>query len=114
MVDKIALQLDALISAIRDSDAYRTYQQLEEELTTQYPELKSQIDEFRLQNFRMQRSKDIDLFNEVDQFEKKYYQLRKNPKVNAYLEAELEVCHMIQEVHSGIRQQISVGIPDIG
>lgn len=112
-MDSFNAHLDLLVNDIKESDAYKTYTRLETELTCYYPELKREIDDFRAQNFKMQQNKNIDLFDEVDAFERRFYQLRKNPLANAYLEAELEVCHIIQEVLNEIRRHVHVGIPHL-
>ena len=45
--------------------------------------------------------------------ERDSYALRKSEKANAYLEAELEVCKMVQKVQDCISEAIRIGVPEI-
>ena len=54
----------------------------------------------------------MDLFDAVDSLEHDFYDLRKNQKANAYLEAELAVCKMIQKVQQRITDEIHVFVPE--
>ena len=70
-------------------------------MSTQYPDLKKQIDEFRYRNFKLQNETDADrLFDETDRFEREYEEFRKNPIVSDFLAAELAFCRMYQEIQS--------------
>lgn len=45
--------------------------------------------------------------------ERDSYALHKSEKANAYLEAELEVCKMVQKVQDRISEEIRIGVPEI-
>lgn len=99
---RVETALRELIGAIMDSPEYKKYgQQLA--IMRQYPDLKRQVDEFRHENFLMQRSGESDeLFDKMDEFSRRYEEFRENPMVEAFLGAELDFCRMIQ----GINQEI--------
>ena len=104
-MDKVTECLDALIEEMRESRAYQNYLWMEEELEKD-PDLKSR-------NYRLQQSENVDLYDAVDSLERDSYALRKSEKANAYLEAELEVCKMVQKVQDRISEEIRIGVPEI-
>ena len=87
-MDKVTECLDALIEEMRESRAYQNYLWMEEELEKD-PDLKSRVDDYRIRNYRLQQSENVDLYDAVDSLERDSYALRKSEKANAYLEAEL-------------------------
>ena len=95
---------DNYITAIRDSEVYRTYR-AELEKVKQYPELKEQIDDFRRRNYEFQSSPDSD-FEKLDRFEKEYENFRENPLVADFLAAELDFCRMMQRLNIYITAEL--------
>ena len=87
-MDKVTECLDALIEEMRESRAYQNYLWMEEELEKD-PDLKSRVDDYRIRNYRLQQSENVDLYDAVDSLERDSYALRKSEKANTYLEAEL-------------------------
>ena len=104
-MDKVTECLDALIEEMRESRAYQNYLWMEEELEKD-PDLKSRVDDYRIRNYRLQQSENVDFYDAVDSLERDSYALRKSEKANAYLEAELEVCKMVQKVQDRISEEI--------
>ena len=111
-MDKVTECLDALIEEMRESRAYQNYLWMEEKLEKD-PDLKSRVDDYRIRNYRLQQSENVDLYDAVDSLERDSYALRKSEKANAYLEAELEVCKMVQKVQDRISEAIRIGVPEI-
>lgn len=111
-MDKVTECLDALIEEMRESRAYQNYLWMEEELEKD-PDLKSRVDDYRIRNYRLQQSENVDLYDAVDSLERDSYALRKSEKANAYLEVELEVCKMVQKVQDRISEEIRIGVPEI-
>ena len=107
-MDKVTECLDALIEEMRESRAYQNYLWMEKD-----PDLKSRVDDYRIRNYRLQQSENVDLYDAVDSLERDSYALRKSEKANAYLEAELEVCKMVQKVQDRISEEIRIGVPEI-
>ena len=107
-MDVITERLQALTEAMKADADYQRYLQLEEKLEHDR-ELKRRVDEFRLRNYYLQEAED--LFDAVDDVDREFRELRKIPIVNAYLEAELSVCKMIQRVLETISEEVKVEIP---
>ena len=94
-MNKIQECVEKLLEVIREDSAYQRYLACEEMLKSN-PELKKQIDEFRVAVFHMNNDDtQEDLYDITDEVENRYEKLRKVPEVNAYLEAELDVCRML-------------------
>ena len=111
-MDKVTECLDALIEEMRESRAYQNYLWMEEELEKD-PDLKSRVDDYRIRNYRLQQSENVDLYDAVDSLERGSYALRKSEKASAYLEAVSEVCKMVQKVQDRISEEIRIGVPEI-
>lgn len=111
MSDEVTKCTEALVHAIVESEEYQSYRKYEDELD-RMPELKEQIDEFRIRNFNMQRQEGVDLFEAVDQLEREYEQLRRDSFANAYLEAELSLCRMLQNVQKALAENLSISVPE--
>ena len=85
-MDKVTECLDALIEEMRESRAYQNYLWMEEELEKD-PDLKSRVDDYRIRNYRLQQSENVDLYDEV--------------------------CKMVQKVQDCISEAIRIGVPEI-
>lgn len=103
----------ALIQAILDSKEYRKFNDLKEEVQKD-PELRRQINEFRLHVFEIQNSQNpLDMFDEQQRISRKYEEFRKNPLVNEFLLAELSVCRILQKVTGEVANAIDLDTDDI-
>ena len=112
-MNKIQECVEKLLEVIREDSTYQRYLACEEKLKSN-PELKKQIDEFRVAVFHMNNDDTQgDLYDITDEVENRYESLRKVPEVNAYLEAELDVCRMLQQVQSQFRNGIDLNIPNV-
>ena len=112
-MNKIQECVEKLLEVIREDSVYQRYLACEEMLKSN-PELKKQIDEFRVAVFHMNNDDTQgDLYDITDEVENRYEKLRKVPEVNAYLEAELDVCRMLQQVQEQFRNGIDLNIPNV-
>ena len=110
-MDEITERVYALTEAMKENRDYQRYLFLEAELQKNR-ELKKQVDEFRLRNYYLQES-EVDLYEAVDEVDREFQELQKIPVVNAYLDAELSVCKMIQRVLETISQEVQIAEPEI-
>lgn len=112
-MNKIQECVEKLLEVIREDSEYQRHLACEEMLKSN-PELKKQIDEFRVAVFHMNNDDTQgDLYDITDEVENRYEKLRKVPEVNAYLEAELDVCRMLQQVQEQFRNGIDLNIPNV-
>ena len=93
-----------LTSAIKESDIYLEYEKQLNRVKA-VPELKAQIDEFRMRNFKLQTGGD-NAFDKLEQFEDEYAESRESPLVNDFLASELAFCRMMQEINRCIMNSV--------
>lgn len=102
--DNLDGAVNMLITAILGCEEYLAYR-AELDKVLQQPELKSQIDDFRRQNYELQTSPDID-FDKLDRFEKEYENFRSDPLVSDFLAAELAFCKRMQEIEIRVTEKL--------
>ncbi|MDD3218894.1 MAG: YlbF family regulator [Lachnospiraceae bacterium] len=104
--------VDELIQAIKESDIYKDYEYSEKQLSED-SELKRQTDEFRAFSFHFNNQDQGDMYEQSEEIQKRYAALRKNAKVNAYLESELALCKLLQRVSVRIDGEMGLNIPNL-
>lgn len=105
-MSKIDSAVAELIAAIRESGQYLKYQR-EKERMNRFPELKRQVTEYRLKNYRLQSmTNDKELFHKIEEFEQENEKFRENPIVADFLAAELDFCRMMQSVNIRITEAL--------
>ncbi|MDE6606461.1 MAG: YlbF family regulator [Lachnospiraceae bacterium] len=98
--------INVLLDAIKQSEEYRAYRYQLEKINMQ-PELRSQIDAYRDENFALQNNTpDDQLLWQMEQFEEKYRKFRENPLVSDFLAAELAFVRMMQEINLKVAEGI--------
>ena len=97
--------VDRLANALLNSDVYLEYKSKLEQVKKD-PELKRQIDEFRMRNYELQQSPDY-AFDKVEQFQREYQAFRDNPLVSDFLAAELAFCRMVQGIENRLSGMIT-------
>ncbi|MCF0132894.1 MAG: YlbF family regulator [Blautia sp.] len=112
-MDNIQESVDLLIQQIRESEIGQRYLEQEEKLSID-PELKERVDQFRRLNFNLQRSSEQDsLLEASEQLVMESRELRMNPQVNAYLDAELALCKLIQKICMRLTNETGIRTPDL-
>ena len=103
--------ISSLLEAFKESPEYVEFQK-QNEILKQKPELKKSVDAFRGDNYRVQNECGSDnLFDVVEQMGKESAELRRHPEVNAYLDAELALCKMMQKICVKLAEGIDMDIP---
>ena len=75
--------------------------------------MKARVFQFRSNNFRMQNETGRDdLFQVAEQLSRESKELRRNPQVNAYLDAELALCRLMQKICIRVAEGIHIQIPE--
>ena len=96
---ELNVAVEKLIDIIRVTEVYKEYERQKEKVN-RIPDLKAQIDTFRIRNFEIQNlSDDADVFQKIEDFEREYESFRENPIVSDFLSAELALCRMMQEIN---------------
>ena len=101
-MSEIEHEIQILIEAVKASATYKEYDR-QKELLKADEELKRQVDEYRKENFLLQNASDDGHLEErMEQFSEKYADFVEMPKVSAFLDAEVNLCRMMQELSERI------------
>lgn len=112
-MEAINKNIKGLLSVIKKTEVYREYKK-QEEIIREAPELLERVDQFRADNFRLQNEAGSDnLFHVAEQIFKESAELRRIPEVNAYLDAELALCKMMQTICRELIEGINVHVPNL-
>ena len=103
-MDAVNRNIHLLLNSIQKSDVYRTYKK-QEAILEKNPELVSRVQHFRSDNFRLQNEERGNLLQDAE--------LRRNPEVNVYLDAELALCRMMQQICKTLTDGIEIKVPEI-
>ncbi len=96
MNQQITECIDNLLAAVQSSQEYYEFIKIKEILELD-PELLSRVNAFRNSNFKLQNEANReDLFQATEQLNRESRELRRIPQVNAYLDAELALCKLMQ------------------
>ncbi len=91
-------ELYALVVAVKHSDTYKEYDRWRNILKTN-PELFKRVNEYRTENYMLQTSEDDGTLEErIEKFAAENEELSEEPRVRAFLDAELALCRMLQEI----------------
>ena len=104
---EIQKELDQFILTIKNTQVYKEYQ-LQKSKVKENPDLKRQLDQFRMRNYELQTKHCPDnLYDEMDCFQREYEQFREIPLVHDFLAAELALCRLVQEVSDGVMRAVA-------
>lgn len=110
-MEDITKYIKLLVQAIKESSEYRLYKQAEAVLDED-PQLKCRVEDFDRANFRLHTQNDPQqLFRGINALDKEFQELRKIPQVNAYIQAELDLCKLLQYVSLEINGEIDIHVP---
>jgi cell fate (sporulation/competence/biofilm development) regulator YlbF (YheA/YmcA/DUF963 family) len=91
-------ELFTLIEAVKASNTYKEYDRCRKVLKSD-PELKAKVDKYREENYRLQIMEDDGtLQDKIEKFAEENRELSEEPRVHAFLEAEVALCRMLQEI----------------
>lgn len=103
--NRLESALEQLVTAMKNSEEYIRFKRAEAKVA-EFSGLQQRIDEFRADWYPLQSSGAADLFEQIDQVEERYADLRENPYVQEFLAAELALCRMFQQVSWTILQNL--------
>lgn len=104
----VSKETEQLLLAMKQTSVYKNFE-IQKIRMKEFPELKKQVDDFRMRNFELQsEDNNIDFFEAFSVFEKENADLRENPIVADFLSAELAICRMVQEVSARIINSVEI------
>ncbi len=108
-MDTINDKVEELVSAIQESTEYQNFQEAEREVR-KVPGLAEKIREFCWKNYELQNSDADELYERLEEFSAQYKDFRRNPVVERYLEHELRMCRILQEIHARLAGSVDLMI----
>ena len=99
--------IDALLAAVQNSEEYQKFEKYRD-LLKENPELMDRVNAFRGNNFRLQNEANRD-----EQLNRESRELRRDPLVNAFLDAELALCKLMQKICRTLTEGINLDIPEL-
>ena len=105
--------IDELLVAVRGSEEYQDFVKYRD-LLKENPELMNRVNTFRGNNFRLQNEANRDeLFRAMEQLNRESRERRRYPLVNAFLDAELALCKLMQKICKTLTEGIDLDIPEL-
>ncbi|MBR2528195.1 MAG: YlbF family regulator [Blautia sp.] len=113
-MDELDQEISDLLTAVHKTQIYQEFRK-QETILKQDHVLYERVMQFRADNFRLQRqANESNLLEVVGGIYQESRQLRKNTQVNAYLDAELALCKLLQKIARRIVDGIEIDVPDVG
>lgn len=109
MTEGLADKVKELRQMILDSEEYRNFD-LYRRVLQNVPELYEQVNLFRFENFKLQVSGEIQDKEKAEQIVAKYQDLFNNSLVTPFLNAELVLCKMLQDVNEMLVDGIDIDV----
>ena len=109
-METVNRNIHALLNSIQKCQIYKDFKK-QEEILNKNPELAERVQRFRAENFRLQNEEgQKDVLAKAEQLSR---ELRSFPEVNAYLDAELALCRMMQKICRTLTDGVEMNIPRI-
>lgn len=106
-MDLLDDKIEGLVKTIYESEEYRSFLEAKQ-MVYKVPRLAENIRSYCWQNYELQNSGTEDLYEKMEEFEAKYREFRKDPIVTVYLERELRMCRMLQEINARITDSVDI------
>lgn len=88
---------------IRASEEYRTYLRTKQALL-ENEELSRHLQEFRAKNYELQNRQGVNHYDEMIELTKEYDELLHNSVASDFLQAEQQICKLLQQVFDSIAE----------
>lgn len=108
VMNNVSQCIESLTQAIVQSDEYQEYNSAKEAIKGNV-ELEIKLNEYRMKNLQLQtKSNAEDYFDDLDMLEQEFASFKKDPRVMAFLSAELRLCKMVQEINVSIAKLVDL------
>ena len=99
--------LEHFLDDFQESAAFKDYKYQQKRIK-KIPGMIQRINEYRARRFEFQKYTGEDLFEKIDEFQREYQQFKEEPLVREYLQAELEICRLVQEINMAIDELVDI------
>ena len=112
-MEAVSKSIQLLLISVKESSVYKEYKK-QQELLEKNQELKEKVDWLRVNNFKLLNETGKEhFFEESEKLCRESAELRKISEVNAYLDAELALCKMMQRICEDLMAGVDMDVPDI-
>lgn len=112
-METVNRNIHALRNSIQKCQIYKDFKK-QEQILNKNPELAERVQHFRAENFRLQNEGDpAEILIRAEKLSRESEELRSFPEVNAYLDAELALCRMMQKICRTLTEGVEMNIPRI-
>ena len=112
-METVNRNIHALLNSIQKCQIYKDFKK-QETILNKNPELAKRVQHFRAEHFRLQNEGDpAEILARAEKLSRESEELRSFPEVNAYLDAELALCRMMQKICRTLTDGIEMNIPRI-
>ena len=112
-METVNRNIHALLNSIQKCQIYKDFKK-QEAILNKNPELAERVQHFRAENFRLQNEgNQEEILAKAEQLSRESEELRGFPEVNAYLDAELALCRMMQKICRILTDGVDMNIPRI-
>ncbi len=106
-MDTIKDKVEELVKAILGSPDYVSLQKAQQQVNS-IPGLADKIREFSWKNYELQNSDADDFCEQMEEFAEQYQEFCKEPAVSQYLEQEVRMCRVLQEINARILDSVEL------
>ena len=96
---------------LQESSAFKDYKYQQKRIK-KIPGMANRINEYRAKRFEFQKYTGEDLFEKIDEFQREYQQFKEEPLVREYLDAEVEICRLVQEINMAIDELVDIDMEE--
>ena len=112
-METVRRDIQTLLSHIEEHEVFLEYKK-HQEILDRDPQLKERVDRFRASNFNLQNEAGKDhLLDVAERLNRESASLRRIPQVNAYLDAELALCRLLQSIVEEIIDGVEMHVPQL-
>lgn len=110
-MSSIEKSTEELIASVKDGTVYKRYRKCEKALK-KYPGLSEKLDKLRGDIYDLYNGSDSkELLENTEELQRMYREMHKIPEVNAYLEAETELCMQVRRVYRRLVGEVGIEPP---
>lgn len=106
---EVRRKLEELVKAIRSSEEYLVFEEAKKRLD-EAPSERKRADDFRRRNFEFQNSEESLSAQAQVAMHHERETLRRNPLIDAYLNAELVMCRLLRQVSLGVMESADLDL----
>jgi cell fate (sporulation/competence/biofilm development) regulator YlbF (YheA/YmcA/DUF963 family) len=94
-----------LTQCVKSSEAYHSYLEAKQVIFADQEKFK-RVSHYRKRNYEFQNSNIQDPLGEAQRIAEEHTELTKDPEIEKYLDAELELCRMVQQVNYDLIKEL--------